>query len=76
MALGKKYIFADEFCANLDRVTAAVIAYNIRKFANRAGVTLILAASHDDILLDLAPDVLVVKESSGSTKAVYKDRKP
>lgn len=76
MAMGKKYIFADEFCANLDRITAAVIAYNIRKFANRAGVTFILAASHDDILLDLAPDVLVVKELSGSTEVIYKDRRP
>jgi ABC-type ATPase with predicted acetyltransferase domain len=75
LAAGKKYIFADEFCANLDRITAAVIAYNVRKFASRAGVTFILAASHDDILLDLVPDVLVVKEFGGATKVIYKKRR-
>jgi len=72
LATGKKFIFADEFCSNLDRITAAVISYNVHKFAKRNGVTFILASSHDDILLDLAPDVLVVKELSGSTQVIYK----
>lgn len=72
LAAGKKFVFADEFCSNLDRITAAVIAYNIHKFAKRTGATFILAASHDDILLDLSPDVLVVKELSGKTEVVYK----
>ena len=40
LAAGKKYIFADEFCSSLDRITAAVISHNIRKFAERKGVTL------------------------------------
>ncbi len=73
MAAQKKYIFADEFCCGLDRITAAVIAYNIHKFAKKTGVTFILAGSHEDILLDLAPDVLVVKELSGPTEVVYKE---
>ena len=72
LAAGKKFVFADEFCSNLDRITAAVIAYNIHKFAKRAGMTFILAASHEDMLLDLAPDVLVVKELSGPTQVIYK----
>ena len=72
LAAGKKFVFADEFCSNLDRITAAVIAFNIHKFAKRTGVTFILAASHEDILLDLSPDVLVVKELSGKTEVVYK----
>ncbi len=75
LAAGKKFIFADEFCSNLDRITAAVISYNIHKFARRNGVTFILAASHDDILLDLVPDVLVVRELSGETRVIYKHRK-
>ena len=74
LATGKKYIFADEFCSELDRITAAVIAYNIHKFAKRAGVTFILASSHEDILLDLAPDVVVVKELSGQTEVIYKKK--
>ncbi|MDD5327268.1 MAG: ATP-binding cassette domain-containing protein [Phycisphaerae bacterium] len=69
---GAKFIFADEYCNELDRITAAVISYNIHKYAKRTGVTFILASSHEDILLDLAPDVLVVKELSGATQVIYK----
>jgi len=73
LAMDKKFIFADEFCSNLDRITAAVIAYNVHKFAKRTGVTFVLAASHEDILLDLAPDVLVVKELAGQAQVIYKN---
>jgi len=72
LATGKKFIFADEFCSNLDRITAAVISYNVHRFAKRNGVTFILASSHEDILLDLAPDVLIVKELCGPTQVIYK----
>lgn len=72
LASGAKYIFADEYCSELDRITAAVISYNIHKYAKRRGATFILASSPDDILLDLAPDVLVVKELSRATRVVYK----
>jgi ABC-type ATPase with predicted acetyltransferase domain len=76
LAAKKKFVFADEFCSNLDRTTAAVICYNIHKFAKRTGTTFILASSHDDILLDLSPDVIVVKELSGATEVIYKNLKP
>ena len=72
LASEKKFIFADEFCSELDRITAAVISYNIRRYAKRTGVIFILASSHEDILLDLAPDVLVAKELSGPTQVIYK----
>ena len=72
LAAKKKFIFADEFCSELDRITAAVISYNVHKFAKRTGTIFILASSHDDILLDLSPDVLVVKELSGPTQVIYK----
>ena len=75
LAAKKKFIFADEFCSELDRITAAVISYNIHKFAKRTGTTFILASSHDDILLDLAPDVLVIKELSEKTQVIYKKKK-
>ena len=75
MAAEKKFIFADEFCSGLDDITAAVISYNIHKFAKRTGTTFILASSQDDILLDLAPDVLVVKELSEKTQVIYKKKK-
>jgi ABC-type ATPase with predicted acetyltransferase domain len=72
MAAEKKFIFADEFCSNLDRITAGVIAHNVYRFAKKHGVTFILASSHEDILADLQPDVLVVKEFAGVTKVIYK----
>ena len=72
LASGKKFIFADEFCCQLDRITAAVISYHLHKFAKRNNVTFILASSHEDILLDLAPDVLVIQELSGPTQVIYK----
>lgn len=75
LAAEKKIVFADEFCCELDRITAAVISYRLHKFAKRTGTTFILASSHEDILLDLTPDVLVVKELSGSTEVIYKNAK-
>ena len=72
LAAKKKFIFVDEFCSGLDRITAAVISYNVHKFAKRTGTIFILASSHDDILLDLSPDVLVVKDLTGPTQVIYK----
>jgi len=74
LSAGKKYVFADEFCNGLDRVSAAVISYNVRKFANRKGVTFFLASCHDDTLVDLAADVVIIKEMSGGAEVVYKRR--
>jgi len=72
MAAGRKCIFADEFCSNLDRITAAVVSYNVHKFAKRNKVTFILAGSNDDVLGDLAPDVIVEKPMSGEAETIYK----
>jgi len=72
LASEKKFVFADEFCSELDRITAAVISCRLHRFAKRTGTTFILATSHEDILLDLAPDVMVIKELSGPTEVIYK----
>ncbi len=56
-----RVLFADEFCATLDRVTAKVIARNIRKWVNHADVCFIAATTHDDLLESLDPDVLIEK---------------
>jgi hypothetical protein len=34
-------------------------------------VTFVLASSHDDLVLDLSPDVLVVKELCGEARVTY-----
>ena len=72
LATGKPYVFADEFTSELDRITAATVAFNIHKFAKRTGTTFVLASSHEDILIDLAPDVLVIKETSGPAEIIRK----
>ena len=74
MASGEKIVLADEFCSELDRITAAVISYNIHKFAKKTGKTFILASSHKDILADLLPDVLVIKELAGQAEVIYRNR--
>ena len=72
LASGKKFIIADEFASTLDRITAAVVAYNVHKFAKRNKVTFIAASSREDIIEDLKPDVLVVKNFAGPAEVVYK----
>lgn len=52
---------ADEFGAVLDRVTAKVVAYNLRKFAAKVGATVIVATTHKDLKDELAPTVYVDK---------------
>ncbi len=72
MAAGKKFIFADEFTSALDRITASSISYRLRQFAKKTGTTFILASSHEDMLLDLAPDVLIRRDFSSETEVKYK----
>ncbi len=74
IASGKKYIVADEFCSNLDRVAAAVISHNIRKFTDRSKITFILAAANDDILSDLLPETVVIKHLNGETEIIHKNQ--
>ncbi len=72
LAQQKQFVFADEFCCELDRITAAVICSRLHTFAKRTGTMFILASSHQDILPDLEPDILVVKELSGPAEVTYK----
>lgn len=69
-AAGKKVVFADEFCSTLDRLTAAVVACKTARFARKEGLTLIVASSHDDLLADMQPDVVIIKRSRGKTEIV------
>jgi ABC-type ATPase with predicted acetyltransferase domain len=72
----KKIIIADEFCSNLDRITAMTIAYNIRKFADQYKVTFILASSHRDLNPELMPEVIINRDLCGDTEVVYKKLQP
>jgi ABC-type ATPase with predicted acetyltransferase domain len=75
LAAERKFVFADEFTSALDRITASSISYRLRQFADKTGTTFILASSHEDMLLDLAPDVLVRKDLSGPTNVIYRNKR-
>lgn len=74
-ASGKPFIFADEFCSELDDVTAATVAFNVHRFVKQTRTTFIAASSRSDILTDLAPDVTVVKYLCGPAEVTYRDRR-
>jgi ABC-type ATPase with predicted acetyltransferase domain len=74
LASGRRFVFADEFCSGLDGVTASVISYRLSRYARRTGTTFILACGRDDILADLAPDVLVVNRLSGPAEVIYRPK--
>ena len=69
-----RFIFADEFTGSLDRITASSIAHQLRKYARRSGKIFILAGSHEDMLKDLLPDILIIKNLTGRTQTLYKDK--
>jgi len=75
LASGRPFVFADEFCSELDRITAATVAFNVHRFARRANLTLVLASGRDDILIDLAPDVLINKGFAGEAEVIYKEQR-
>lgn len=70
----KQWIFADEFTGSLDRISAAVIAYNLRKLATQTGTIFVLASCHKDTLVELQPDVIVIKYLNEKTRVIYKDK--
>lgn len=52
---------ADEFGAVLDRITAKVVAYNLQKVARRHSKTMVVATTHDDLIDELGPNLIVRK---------------
>ena len=70
LASGQNVWIADEFCANLDEITANLVAYNIQRIARQQGLTVIVAASNPrPFVLSLNPDT-VVRLSSSSQSSV------
>ena len=74
MTSDAQFIFADEFTSSLDRITAAGVAYRIRKQSKRNDKVFVLASSHEDILPDLQPDILIIKNLTGKTQTIYKEK--
>jgi ABC-type ATPase with predicted acetyltransferase domain len=74
LTAGKPFVFADEFGSGLDRITAATVAYNVRRLVQDTRTTLILASSREDILPDLAPDVIIAKDFWGPAEVTYRKK--
>jgi len=70
---GNAVLLADEFCSTLDRLCARAVAYRVRRMASREGVTVLAASAHDDLLEDLAPDVLIAKHEGSRVEVLYAD---
>jgi ABC-type ATPase with predicted acetyltransferase domain len=71
-------ILADEFAATLDRLTAAILARQVRKWLRRPpacdSVVFLAATTHDDLLEPLDPDVLIEKSFGEGIEVVRKPR--
>jgi ABC-type lipoprotein export system ATPase subunit len=60
------YLLADEWCATLDRLTARTLSANTRRLIDAdAGKALLAATTHEDVIDQLQPDVLVRCDLSG-----------
>jgi len=60
---------ADEFCTNLDTVTANIVSEKIRKTAKEIQATLILAAPHcSNFIFSLKPDRVMVLSNTNEYK--------
>ena len=71
LASGSNVWVADEFCANLDEITANLVAHNIQRAARQYGVTVIVAASNArPFARSLAPDQVVRLSSSTVTSVL------
>jgi len=68
-----RLLVADEFCSTLDRLCARAVAYRVRRLADTHGLTVLAASAHDDLVEDLAPDVLVVKHAGDRVEVHYAD---
>lgn len=68
-------LLADEFGATLDRVTACVLARNLRRWVDASAVCAVAATTHDDLLEPLSPEVLIEK-GLGDAIGVYRRGEP
>ncbi|MHB1909329.1 MAG: GNAT family N-acetyltransferase [Nitrososphaerales archaeon] len=69
-----KTLLFDEFLATLDRDTAKVVAFCLQKTAKRMRKTLIVATTHEDLIRDLSPSVLIRKGFGPKIEISYPDQ--
>lgn len=74
IAMGAEVLIADEFGAVLDRTTAKVVAFAIRKLCMKNNVTLAVATTHKDLLWDLKPTLTIDKKYADQIRVSKSDR--
>ena len=70
---GAKVWVADEFGAVLDRTTAKLVAFNLRKQATRVGATVIVATTHKDLREELAPTLYIDKRYGEAIEVTHEE---
>ena len=64
----------DEFCADLDPISAAIVAHNLRRMVLRQGrIAFVAAANHSHFLAALRPTMVYYLRNSGAVE-IYKYR--
>jgi ABC-type transport system involved in cytochrome c biogenesis ATPase subunit/N-acetylglutamate synthase-like GNAT family acetyltransferase len=71
----KSVWLVDEFCASLDRVMARVVAYLFQKVARKLGKTVVVATTHEDLIDDFQPDMVVRKGFEGDVEVIRNETK-
>ena len=66
-------LMIDEFAALLDRPTAQVLAYNLRRMVTKRQVGALVATTHEDIEEELNPDVVVRCHGDGHIEVTRRD---
>jgi uncharacterized protein len=69
----KTVVFADEFMASLEPLTAAGICRQLRSIATKTRKVFIFAGVHDHFIPDLWPDVIVIKSAYRPTQVIWRD---
>ncbi|MCA9076063.1 MAG: hypothetical protein KDA93_13630 [Planctomycetaceae bacterium] len=68
-----QWLVADEFTATLDRTLARVVAFNVRRLADRTNTGFLLATTHEDVAEDLHPNVHVKCRLDGEINVARND---
>jgi ABC-type ATPase with predicted acetyltransferase domain len=71
----RMFLMNDEFGAVLDRTLAQVVAFNVRKLCTKTGLGFLGATTHDDLIDDLNPNLMVTCRGDGEVAVERRDVK-
>jgi ABC-type ATPase with predicted acetyltransferase domain len=69
----KTVVFADEFMASVESITAVCICRQLRSIATKTQKIFIFAGVHDTFIPDLRPDVVVIQSSTDPSQIIWND---